>query len=186
MATPPDIRSLMEDPIYRAYMRTPPDPYVIYAGTTRPHPALTMGEPWQVWVQVGDTKWKTGRFTSYADAFNMMARAVKANVLDAVLVSRRVFFPPPGEWEEYKVRVRDPRTKGIRIEVRERWVQTFHWDDIRLEWCPRCRRPSEFRRLHWTHHALRSQPCLTDDDPYRCMYCGIRRAAVPDIATLVR
>lgn len=178
MATPPTIRDLMDDPVYRSYMRTPP--------VTIGNPSLTFGQPWQIWVQTRDDRWKTGRFSTYPQAFNMMARAVKApNASDVALVSRRVFFPPPGVWEQYKVKVRR-RDGSVVIETRERWVQTFIFDDIRFEWCPRCRRPTEFRWLHWTHHALRQQPCLTEDDPHRCMYCGIRRVAVPDINALVR
>lgn len=179
----PTLKQLMEDPVYREFIRATPDPYVIYAGTAIANPSLTVGEPWRVWVDMGDHRWKTGQFASYARAFNTVAKAMRSNARDAVLVSRRVFFPPPGEWESYRVRIKDP--KGTRIATRERWVQTYHWDDVTLEWCPRCRRPSRFLELHWTHHALRRQPCLTEDEPYRCVFCGIRRAALPSLNEMI-
>lgn len=186
MATPPTIRELLDDPVYRAYIRTPPNTYVIHSGTTHTNPALTVGQPWQVWVNEGDDRWRTGKFDTYPRAFNTVVRAHKSGRFDDIaLVSRRVFFGPPGEWQEYKVRVRNPRDKTTRIEIRERWVYTFHWDPV-FDWCGRCRRPTSFRHLHWTHHALRKQPCLTDDDPYRCMFCGIRRVALPDIDVMTR
>ena len=171
LITPPTIRDLLDDPTYRTYMKQVPGP----------HPALTHGDPWQVWARTDEGKWRTGKFPTYRDAWAVLVKAVRTpSIADAALVSRRVFFGPPGHWQEYKAR--NPRTNVL--EVYERWVVDFHWD-VGLEWCPRCRRPTTFRRLHHTHHALKRQPTLTYDDPYRCVYCGIRRAALPDPSTLI-
>jgi len=178
MATPPPIGELLDDPVYRAYVTRIPD--------ASANLSLAVGEPWQVWVRKADDRWMTGKFATYPGAWNTLVRAHRSGkATDIALVSRRVFFAPPGTWEEYKVKVVNPRTKEKRIEIRERWVNTFGWDPF-FEWCGRCRRPTVFRNLHWTHHALRQQPCLTDDEPYRCVFCGIRRAAQPDIDVMTR
>lgn len=175
--TPPTMHELLDDPIYRAYVKRVPQTTV----KGRPLPALTTGNPWQIWARTNDGKWKTGQFATYRDAWLIVVKGIRnVNVADVALVSRRVFFGPPGHWEKYHAR--NPRT-GVS-EVYERWVIDYHWD-TGLEWCPRCRRPSMFRRLNPSHHALRRQPTLTDDDPFRCVFCGIRRAAFPDPYTLV-
>jgi hypothetical protein len=45
----------------------------------------------------------------------------------------------------------------------------------RYPWCPRCRRPTYYGAFTEKHHALRLQPALTTDEPFRCYYCGIRK-----------
>lgn len=181
MATPPTMHELLDDEIYRAYVKRSPRTTVTVLGETKPHPGLTIGDPWQVWARTAEGKWRTGKFPTYRDAWQTTIKAYRnPDVADVALVSRRVFFGPPGHWEKYKVR--NPRTNVI--EWRERWVVDYHWD-AGLEWCPRCRRPSAFRNLHATHHALKRQPTLTEDDAFRCVFCGIRRVAFPDPYTLV-
>ena len=36
------------------------------------------------------------------------------------------------------------------------------------------------------HHALRRLPAVTDDDNFRCLICGIRWIAQPDISNMVK
>lgn len=178
---PPTMHELLDDPVYRAYVKRVPATTTTAVGITKPHPALTIGDPWQVWVRTTAGVWKTGRFHTYREAWSMTVKAYRSpSAQDVALVSRRVFFGPPGHWKSYKAR--NPRTD--KIELYERWVFDFHWD-FQFEWCPRCRRPTQFRKLHRTHHALKRQPALTTDDPFRCVFCGIRRAACPDVDTLV-
>lgn len=176
--TPPSIRELLDDPVFRAYMKTvPPDIH-----------ANSYGDPWQVWVRTDRGTWLTNRFDHYRSAWPVFVKQMKTNP-DASLTSRRVFYAPPGEW--YKVKVRkqrrptpaDPRTSVVVIE--ERWRQTFHWD-IGLDWCGRCRRPTYWQPLFETHHALRRQPAVTTDENIRCIYCGIRWCATPAVDTMVR
>lgn len=176
----PTIWDLLDDPVYAEYIQRVPDLTVTYGRTTRPHPAFTQPGAWQVWARTDEGKWKTGKFNDYERALNVVERyTTRDNVEDVALVSRRVFYPPPGEW--YKVRIKSP-TAPPRIE--ERWRRTFHWDSG-LEWCARCRRPVSFRTLNATHHALRQQPVVTDDDPRRCPYCGIRQSAIPSTRSLI-
>lgn len=174
----PTIRDLLDDPVFRAYMkRVPPD-----------HNANTYGEPWQLWVRTDRGTWLTKRFTTYRDAWPMFVKQLKSNP-DAALTSRRVFYGPPGEW--YRVKVRKPRratpdnpaTSHVVIETR--WRQTFHWD-IGLEWCGRCRRPTYWQPLFPNHHALRNQPAVTPDENIRCVYCGIRWCATPAVDAMVK
>lgn len=179
--TPPAIRDLMDDPTYLAYMRTLPRTTTTHGRVERPHPGLTIGDPWQVWVRTPDGRWLTGRKPTYRDAWSLFAKHYRGDAADVAIVSRRVFFPPPGDWRKVRVRKGDG-TK--RIE--ERWFQTFFWDEAYFEWCARCRRPSVFKPLNATHHALRRSIAITTDEPNRCVYCGIRRVAMPlDYRSLV-
>jgi hypothetical protein len=173
---PPSMRVLMEDPLYRAYMKRVP---------VDPHPFNVSAKPWQVWIDRGQGKWSTGTFSSYRAAWPHFVAALKADNPDVTLTSRRVFYAPPGEW--YKVRVRCNVTlkhpDGKRIETR--WRQLWFWD-IGLEWCGRCRRPVYWMPLFADHHALRRFPAVTDDENRRCTICGIRWCATPPIAQMER
>jgi len=173
---PPTMRELLDDPVYRAYAKkVPPIPQT-----------LRHGNPWQLWVRTVRGTWKTGQFPTYADAWKVLVRQVKdsTEAADVCLVSKRVFFAPPGEWEDYKVRVRE-EGKPPRIEVRSRWVTTFAWD-AGMEWCGRCRRPTRFMPLSERHHAIRKMGVFSPDSNERCMYCGIRRVASPSVANMRR
>lgn len=171
--TPPTIFNLLDDPIYRAYMKHVPPP----------HPLLGDGDPWQVWARFTNGKWRTAKFHTYADAWRVLVKHYRMGhdvVGDVAIVSRRVFYGPPGEWR--KVRVKTPPRGSLPASTRieERWFPTFTWD-AGLEWCGRCRRPTVFRRLTPDHHALRRAPALTVDEPFRCQYCGIRQAGCPSL-----
>jgi hypothetical protein len=140
---PPNLRTLLTDPIYRSYFLRPPAPVA----------CQMIGQPWQVYVKtivagpedVPEVRWRGGRFRTYADAFACAKRQLKA-ADDVVIVSRAVLYRPP---------------------------DNFGWSPG-LEWCGRCRRPTRYA-VRRNHHALRGAPVLTDDEPYRCYYCGARR-----------
>jgi hypothetical protein len=173
--------SLMDDPAYRAYMKTVPI-------TT---PQLAHGEPWQLWLRrEDDGKWLTRRYTSYREVWPVFVAKFRDPAYDPTITSRRVFFAPPGEW--YDVRVKKPRKptpadKRTTVVVTEtRWRQTFFWDGYDLEWCGRCRRPVFWQALWPGHHAIRLMPAMTTEDNVRCVICGIRRIAMPPIDQMVR
>ena len=179
MVTTPTLRELMDDPVYRAYMKRVPPAWAIHG--------LTYGDPWQVWLKTARGTWKTGRFPSYRDVWPKVVAGLRSDdTTDVALVSRRVFFAPPGEYYTVKVK-RTPTAanpKPFRIETR--WRPVFHWD-AGLEWCGRCRRPSWFARLPAKHHAIRTHPTVAlEGDPARCVYCGIRREAQPGILHMER
>lgn len=146
---PPTIHMLLEDPIYRAFVKRNADHQLAVN--------LRQGEPWQVWARTTEdpARWRGARFSSYPDAWASLVKAVRnrARYADVTIVSRRQLFTPP---------------PGLN---RETWPRQF-------EWCGRCRRPSYFA-YRPRHHALRDAPVLTEDDPYRCFYCGVRRAFMP-------
>lgn len=178
--SPPTIFDLLDDPVYRAYMKRVPTA----------HFSLSYGQPWQVWARTEDGRWLTRKFDTYAAAWNVLVKYYRrrGEIGDIALVSRRLFYGPPGEWRKVKVKRANKTPVGqpltFRYDIEERWYPTFAWD-AGLEWCGRCRRPTTFRKLWPDHHALRRQPCLsTDDDPVRCTYCGVRRTATPDISTM--
>lgn len=166
---PPGIRELLEDPAFRKYMKQVP---------VLPKP-LRWGHPWRLWALTTSDRWRKGEYVTYREAWSAAVKCIKDRDLyaDVAIVSRRYFFNPPGEVQEYKVRVNNK--PGPVIETRYRWVPTFTWDDLNFTWCWRCRRPSEFSWRSSTHHALRGMPALAEDDPYRCYYCGIRQSAMP-------
>jgi hypothetical protein len=174
--TPPTIFDLLDDPVYRAYMKTVP----------RGHFALSYGDPWQIWLRTERGRWRTGMFSKYADAWRVLVKNYRRrdDVADIVLVSRRLFYGPPGEWRKVRVRVPARGNQPASTRIEERWFPTFTWD-AGLEWCGRCRRPTTFRRLYPDHHALRRQPCLSiEDSDVRCMYCGIRAYVTPSVSTM--
>jgi hypothetical protein len=172
----------MEDPLFRAYMkRVPPA-----------HHANTHGEPWQIWVETPGHKWQTKTYASYREVWPLFVRKLRAReeANDVTITSRRVFYAPPGEW--YRQKVRKPRRptpddkSTTKVVIEDRWRQTFFWDAVDLHWCGRCRRPSYWMPLFPNHHALRRMPAITDEDNYRCILCGIRWIATPDIESMVR
>lgn len=167
---PPTIHDLLSDPVYALYV----------AATPARHPLLEGTAAWQVWVRDDTNRWRFGMKDEYADALDLAHRQMARGAEDVAIVSRRVFYGPPGEWRKYKARVPAKPKLNIpeQVEIREKWVPTMTWD-AGLEWCARCRRPSSFRLLTENHHAMRHQPVRSDDEPARCYYCGIRRAAMP-------
>jgi len=124
-----------------------------YTRVPRLPETLSWGEPWQVWAVTHDGRWGQRKFETYAEAWAKVVEFYKQpdKFRDVCIVSRRMMFAPP---------------------------KRAHWRSP-YAWCSRCRRPSEFRQRSPEHHALRSQPVLTDDLPRRCYYCGIRKAAMP-------
>lgn len=117
------------------------------------HPALAWGEPWLLWAETHDGRWGRKLFATYPEVW---ARAVacirdRDKFRDVSIVSRRVLYPPP---------------------ALASWHHSF-------EWCSRCRRPTEFRLRSPQHHAMKEMVVISDDEPYRCHYCGIRRLAMP-------
>jgi len=178
----PTMRVLMEDPLFRQYMKIPP----------RLPKNLRTGNPYQIWVN-RDGNWGTALKPTYADAWKVFVHHYKASRddhRDVTLVSRRVFFAPPGEWYRVKVKTSrrptpdDKSTWQWKLEWR--WRQTFFWEGHEFAWCGRCRRPTYWQPLGETHHALRRSPAIAEEDNYRCHICGIRYIAMPGIDQMVK
>ena len=107
---------------------------------------------WHVWLLTTEDTWKRGRFHTYDEAYRAMKkRLVLPTTADVAIVNIRMFTPPPAQ---------------------------FYWRHRRNPWCARCRRPSLFI-TRYTHRALGNAE-TTVDEPNRCFYCGIRRAALPN------
>lgn len=156
---PPSLHTLLEDPVFRTYMKTPP----------RLPPSLSHGNPWAVWARTTAGRWRGGQFETYASAWAVTVKAMRnPTVQDVSLVSRRRLFDPPVEIQEYKVRMK--LTGLIQVRYRERYPLA-HLIDWPYEWCPRCRRPSMFE-LFTKHHAV---PTMIDSCKPRCVFCGFRR-----------
>lgn len=89
---PPTIHELLDDPVYRRYVKRRPSlPVNVQHGT-----------PWAFWVRtkpVGEQagKWRGTKTETYDEAWGLLVKAFRANekYADAVVVSRRVFFAPP-------------------------------------------------------------------------------------------
>jgi hypothetical protein len=157
---PPSLRELAEDPVYRKYLRTPP----------KLPEALRWGYPWRLWVELPN-RWLTKKYHTYPEAWNKAVQALRhSETVDVCIVSMRHFFDPP--IAETK-RLRNRNTKQV-------FTREVYWlPDPPYEWCFRCRRPSLFVSLPANHHALRTQPVVSPESPYRCFYCGIRRVGMP-------
>jgi hypothetical protein len=181
---PPTMHELMDEPAFAAYVDTAPDVMLDYGrGHVVPHPALTIGNPWMVLVHTTAGTVRVGKLPTYDRALDVFHRMLD-DAADVTLVSRRVFFAPPGHWV---ARRRKTIVGGeTKIITEETWTDSITWPGY--DWCPRCRRPSLFRVLPPTHHAFKLSPMLTDDDPARCVMCGIRSVALPrnpDLLTIV-
>src|SRR3954471_12973466 len=87
MARPPTIHELLDEPVYRKMMLTPP----------RLPDALSWGEPWLLWAQREDGIWGRRAFATYADTWNAAKPLIKnrEKYSDVAIVSKRVFFSPP-------------------------------------------------------------------------------------------
>lgn len=118
---PPTFQSLVDDPVYRRYVKTVPH---------LPN-NLTGGNPWAVWAITQpidgypDGRWRGAMFATYAQAWAATLSAMRntARYRDVSLVSRRAMFHPP---------------------------IGFVWD-FPYEWCPRCRRPTLYRMMSRHH-----------------------------------
>lgn len=98
LITPPDIRTLMKDPLFRKMMRTRP---------RMPETAVDPRIPpaWMLWVLGDDEKWKRGQYRTYDDAYKKMKSFLeKDSTIDAAIVSKRIMFPPPVgfKWQSRK------------------------------------------------------------------------------------
>ncbi|MET0416524.1 MAG: hypothetical protein ABW022_10945 [Actinoplanes sp.] len=174
------MKQLLDDPIYRAYMKRAP-------ANREPH---NPAPAWQLWVETAEHKWLTKTYASYVDGWRAGVARYRLGD-DFTLTSRRVFYAPPGEWYRVKVRRQkayvNPSTGEVRThDVQTRWRQTWFWDDLNLNWCGRCRRPVVWMPLFSFHHALKRLPAVTEEDNYRCIICGIRWIAQPDISQMVK
>lgn len=172
----PSMRSLMDDPAFRRYMKTIPSK----------HSANLTGTPWQLWVHTADGKWLTKKYASYREVWPVFTQRLRDHTQDPTITSRRVFYAPPGEWYKVKVRRNPTAANPATHKVEQRWRQTFFWDGTDTHWCGRCRRPTYWLPLHASHHALRQMPAVSEEDNFRCQVCGIRWVANPPIDQMVR
>lgn len=91
---PPDIRTLLRDDVYAAFMRRRPklSPHLLHE---------SLSPPWQVWVLTTTDKWRRAEFGTYDEAYGLMKRQLELDsVADlAIVCKRRLIGPPIGfEW----------------------------------------------------------------------------------------
>jgi DNA-directed RNA polymerase subunit RPC12/RpoP len=164
-ARPPILRDLLSFDSYRQYFRTNP-----------PMPANLLNNPWQVWGHKSDNSgWSSWCVKTYRDAYGIVKEWYNQTHIydDLCIVSRTVLFKEPGEW----------KVIGHGKDAENHFFPKFKglWDSNHYEWCMRCRRPTLFEYWHEpTHRALKAAPILTQDEPYRCYYCGARRSFAGD------
>lgn len=157
---PPTLRELAGDPVYRAFLKRPP----------QLPDNLSWGMPWRLWVE-RDTKWLTKKYHTYPEAWRKAMTVYKnPEVTDVCIVSMRHFFDPPVANTK---RMINTRTKQVITR------EVYWLPDPPFEWCFRCRRPTLFTSLPPDHHALLTQPTVSPDSPWRCWFCGIRRVGMP-------
>ena len=84
---PPSLMSLVDDPVYRRYIRTIP---------TLPD-NISHGSPWAVWAVTRAGKWRGGKFGTYREAWGVVVKALRnPRIEDVSIVSRRKLFRSPG------------------------------------------------------------------------------------------
>jgi hypothetical protein len=114
------------------------------------------GFPWMIMVrrtpEYHGSTWGRKLVPTYKEAYFMMRDYLKdSTVEDVSIISRRVLFGPP---------------------------MGFEWPSRKFPWCGRCRRPTQFQYM-LKHPALNGASVLTYDNPFRCVYCGMRESAMP-------
>lgn len=121
-------------------------------------PSMKWGNPWRLWALKESGVWVTKEYPTYGDAWRVALQAIRADYPDVCIVNKRHLTPIPRALD-----------RALVTASFGRW-----W------WCARCRRPTYFGAYTEKHHALKLQPTLTEDEPFRCYYCGIRRAMVKE------
>lgn len=143
------MRQLLEDPIYRAWIRKIPTARFFYPS----------GKPWRLWVQrETGGGWAMQDFKSYAKAFNHMNRLLKQGVHDAALGCKGEEFKPPV-------------VKDKKVNKRRYHIPAFPGQNAGHRWCGYCRRPTIFAYFK-RHHALPGRDITNYDR--RCAVCGHR------------
>ena len=152
---PPTLSELLSEPDYKKYLKKIPEA------------VPSTGSPWQVWAHKNSGKWGSRLCESYPDAYRCTLQLYRsAEYRDICITSRSRIFPEPGEWV----------VKGSGRDTYRVFIPLFTFWGPQFEWCGRCRRPTRFRYCPEGHRALRDAPILTQDEPYRCYYCGARRS----------
>lgn len=143
---PPTLSQLLEIEEFRRMMKTRP---------WLPE-NLSWGNPWRLWVQLDTGKWLTKEYPDYASVWKKAVYLIRevGTVEDVCIVNKRYLTRP---------------SRALDRAIIQAQFGNFHW-------CPRCRRPSYFGAFTPKHHALRLMPALTEDEPFRCYFCGIRKA----------
>lgn len=123
----------------------------------RPRIAVATHEPWVVLARRSGTieapRWAMRPFVDYREALDKALSLDPGKFDDVAIICKPKLWRPPMDFT---------------------WSHPFIW-------CGRCRRPSRFIMMARPerHPMLRNAPAITRDEPYRCYYCGMRRAAQP-------
>lgn len=147
---PPTIHELLDMPEFRAMMKT--NPWI--------PPSMRWGNPWRLWALKDSGVWVLKEYPTYADAWRVALKAIRADYPDVAIVSKRFLVPPKNVLRR-------------ALEFRHPF----------FPWCPRCRRPTYYGAYTAKHHALRLSPVIPTDEPFFCYYCGIRKVFAQSINT---
>jgi len=161
-----NIRRLIQDPIYRAFLSTAP---------ILPH-TLPDHKPWyyytqrEIAVHHPETKEVTGTRVAwlrkpcdtYQTAYALLRKDYR-EAIDCAIVCRVLAVDPPLDERRGK-----PWNWHASPELRR---YDFSQE---YKWCGYCRRPTTFRYFT-RHHAFGKQPHINDEK--RCHICGIREGS---------
>lgn len=94
---PPDMRTLLRDPIYAKFMRIRPKlaPHLLHE---------SLSPAWQVWVLTTADKWRKAEFRTYDESFALMKRQLALDTVSdvAIVCKRRMIAPPAGfVWSDH-------------------------------------------------------------------------------------
>jgi hypothetical protein len=114
------------------------------------------GMPWMIMArrtpEAEGSPWARKLMPDYkASYFKMKELLSDSDFSDVSIISRRMLFAPP---------------------------LGFVWPVKKYPWCGRCRRPTVFQYA-LKHPALNGAPVLSYEDPWRCLYCGMRQISMP-------
>jgi hypothetical protein len=156
---------LLEDPVYRKFLLTPPD-----MPEHARNKEFNLSPLWVVYVQrVPGGKWGKKEFWSYKKAFKFFKKCLKQyKVHDLAINNKRVGCVPPSRF----VRIRGKYVTGSdgkrrQATTRVYWKVKVHPEDEEHHWCKYCRRPTVFK--YYTSHKRLG---VVDPGVRRCCICG--------------
>jgi hypothetical protein len=158
---------LIEGPVYRRFLQTPPKLPPISRDPDR-----MASPPWVVFVQrEPEGPWGKKEFWKYKDAFKFLRKALKLKVHDATIHCKRVGFEPPHSFARVRGKyVVD--SKGVKRQA----TKLVYWkpssallaEQPEHHWCMYCRRPVTLN--YYRRHKAREG--FLDSTVPRCDICG--------------
>jgi len=164
------IHDLLQDPVYKGFLRTVPTLPDIY-GPDR--------KPWRLMVLLkGEKHWRSKRYGTYREAFAALKKYLP-RAADATINCPAIDWQPPTKVVKVKgkyiVKGKGKNAKKVQVTKTITWKPKMPMDEFEEHyWCPFCRRPTVFRTMdsHTSLPARKTAGVGIDPTLQRCIICG--------------